>query len=73
VKKQRYVPALANVATPARERPRSAREAVMVAEWLVSLLPNAVTPSASYTALLADIAGAGSQCRYRRFLDSRAE
>ena len=35
-KKQQDVPALANVATPARESPRSAREAVMVAEWLVS-------------------------------------
>ena len=46
MKKQRYVPALANVAAPARERPISAREAVMVAaRWLVSIPPEAVPSS----------------------------
>ena len=47
VKKQIYVPALANVAAPARERPRSALEAVMVARWLACLNnpPDTVPPS----------------------------
>lgn len=71
MKKQRYVPALANVAAPARERPRSAREAVMVAaRWLVSFSQKQYHRLASYTALMRDMAGAGSRCRYRRFLDS---
>lgn len=45
VSNEEHVPALAIVATPASERPRRAREAVMVARWLVSFSQTRCTTS----------------------------